>query len=81
MERMVKQSPRKKTRHGRQNSHSTPTNAGAISFDHENAFPDDQEFVHEVQPMRRRPATNQVSLDFILHTSFSIDRIQEHLSG
>ena len=73
MDKMVKQSPRKKARHMKGNSHPTPTNAGATSFEDQNVLQDDQEFVHEVQPMRRRQATNQVSCDFILNISFYID--------
>ena len=53
MDKMVKQSPCKKAWHIKENSHPTPTNAGATSFEDQNVLPDDQDFVHEVQPMRR----------------------------
>ena len=70
---MVKQSPRKKARHMKGNSHPTQTPAGATSLEDQNVLLDDQEFVCEVQPMRRRQATNQVSCDFIVGISFYID--------
>ena len=81
MDRMVKPSPCEKAWHMQGNSHPIPTNAGATALEDQNVLPDDQEFVHEVQPMRRRQATNQVSCDFILNISFYIDWIREHLSG